>query len=563
MLYDGRGTARPPNVDPLPPIPEEGENDCKNDDQEDEKCDFLFAVRGNAHEYLLKIRSDAPKNFEEAIRHDHYADAIEVELSALEANKTWKIVKKGPGMQILNSLWIFNAKRRKDGSIERYKARLVGDGRRRYGVNFSDRYAPTVRASTIRMLLAIAVRLGMTLRQCDVNNAYLHGSLTNPVYMRIPKGRQHLYDPHRYCCQVLKGIYGLPESGKVWNDEFDRTMLRLGYKRSVSDPCLYYKGSIADRTLELVTVYVDDVIIATFDGNTKLIDTLREKYGVKNDGPLDYVLGVAMDQSPNKITLNQEKYIDDVLRRFDMQDCKGVSTPLNSSLKITKTGDGVPADKSLYQSIIGSIAYAMTWTRPDLAYSVSKLSRYLNEPTRQHMNQAKHVLRYLKKTKKYKLTYRRGTQGLEGYTDADFAGCLDTRKSTSGCVITIDGNAVIWKARRQSVPVKSSAAAEYIALAEATDEVLWARGLLRELGFNLGTTTMHEDNQATIKIGENQILSERTKSLDITYHRVRHYVQNKIIKLQYVSTEEQMADILTKAAPKAKYDDFAAQHYSV
>jgi len=364
--------------------------------------------------------------------------------------------------------------------------------------------------------MAYARTKGLRLFQCDINNAYLHGSLL----------------------ELEKGLYGLKISGKVWNDELDETLISMGFTRCISDP----------------------IMAKSFPAT--LIKALRAKYGVKDEGPLRYILGVAVDDEKDMLRLSQGSYIERVLKRFNMEECKIASTPLPVSVKITRDEHGEPADQEMYRSIIGSVAYVMTCTRPDLSYAISKLSRYLNAPKSSHLSCAKHLLRYLKGTKNQSLIlYDGNKKGLEMYVDADHASCLDTRRSTSGILILFGGCPVLWSAKRQNFPVISTTAAELVALAEGLHELLWMRNLLSELGHEAITTPVYEDNQSCIRVCSQTFISMRTKSLDLRYHIARHHVTKGTIKLIYTPTNQQMADILTKILTRAQYAEFLARYF--
>ena len=393
--------------------------------------------------------------------------------------------------------------------------------------------------------------------------------------MELPRGLDTVYDPNLYCCEVVKGIYGLPPSGKVWGDEAAKTLTSLGFERSLSDPCLFFRGDLRSKTFQMVCLYVDDISCYSFEKPVELFSTLKEKYGIKDEGELDFMLGVeVVRDKKGSMALSQGAYVDKVLEKFRMEDCRGVKCPFSDN-KLTKAEDEEDADEEKYRSIVGSIACLMVCTRPDLACSVTKLSRHLNAPKGSHMIAAKRVLRYIKQTRDVCLMMpdKNSEEGLEMYVDADHAGCLDTRRSTSGCIITIGGCAVHWRSKRQSVVAKSTAVAEYISLAEGIEELLWIRNMLIEMGLNanieqsegdsFGEIPVYEDNIPCINIAENPLLSQKTKSIDLHYHIARHNVFNNTISLKYISTDFQMADILTKPLGPIKIEPFKGKYFKV
>eukprot|EP00468_Gymnochlora_sp_CCMP2014_P011504 CAMPEP_0167749862 /NCGR_PEP_ID=MMETSP0110_2-20121227/5657_1 /TAXON_ID=629695 /ORGANISM="Gymnochlora sp., Strain CCMP2014" /LENGTH=1396 /DNA_ID=CAMNT_0007635091 /DNA_START=3079 /DNA_END=7269 /DNA_ORIENTATION=+ len=515
------------------------------------------------YDTLNVMEEDEPRHYSDAKRSGQWEEAISNELDALTKNKTWNIIKRPPGAKLVGSRWIFKVKRTKTGSIERRKARLVARGFMQTGVPWEDRYAPTVRQSTIRLIISYASRNGMRLTQADINNAYLHGILSPPVLMGIPDGLKNIYDPATHCCELVKGLYGLPVSGNSWNKELDGFMSNLGFKRCLSDPCLYILRK--DTGLMLVCVYVDDLVIATSSDALRswFLKSLSKAYGIKNVGDLDFLLGVRVDKTPTGYHLSQQLYIEKIAKRFNV--IHGVSSPLLPSVSISRDKDGIAADEKVYRSLIGSLMYLMVFTRPDLAYSLSKLSRYLASPTKVHLMAARRVLGYALKTKNYSLKFSCDEKSpiMEMWVDADHAGCIDTRRSTSGLLIFVYGSLVQWKSRRQPVPAKSTAEAEYISLAEGISEGLLLKNLLKELDEDPGSVLINEDNQACVRIASNPVITQRSKAIDIKYHYARYHVQAKNFRLQYVESKLQYADALTKALTGPSLSRFCNRVFSV
>jgi hypothetical protein len=322
-----------------------------------------------------------------------------------------------------------------------------------------------------------------------------------------------------------------------------------GFKRCLADPCVYVYEK--DGIVLHLAIYVDDTVISSNNKEFRdnLVSAINEKYGCKDHGELEYILGLEKLEDESYFYLTQRNYIDVLLKRFDMEDCKGAGLPMAASLKLDSDPDGAPCDQSLYRQVIGGIAYVAIGTRPDICFALSKLSRYLNAPTKTHLEAAMFILRYLKKTKEYALKFAKGDKksDLKMYVDSDFAMCLDTRRSTSGCVLLYNTSAFHWRSKRQPMPAWSTAEAEYISLAEGQREALWANMLMQELGAATKRIETFKDNKACIRIAENPVLTQRTKSLNLMYHFARHYVQEGIFTLTKIPTAKNLADILTKA----------------
>ncbi|KAL5730657.1 hypothetical protein ACHQM5_003455 [Ranunculus cassubicifolius] len=272
---------------------------------------------------------------------------------------------------------------------------------------------------------------------------------------------------------------------------------------------------------------------------------------------MKYFLGIQVQQSKGKIIVFQEKYTTDLLKRFNMSNCKPVATPLAVNEKL-QLDDGSPkADDKTYRSLVGSLLY-LTNTRPDIEYSVSLLSRFMHEPSNLHFSAAKRILRYLQGTKNLGLKYMKEDDNkLVGFTDSDWAGSVDDRKSTSGYVFRLGSKVISWSSKKQQTIALSSAEAEYIAATDATCEAAWLRRILRDLQQeDEAPTTIHCDNKSAIAMTKNPAFHSRSKHIEIKHHFIRDYVNKREIQLEYVNTNEQLADIFTKAVSTEKFNYF-------
>mmetsp|Transcript_11776 Transcript_11776/g.23697 ORF Transcript_11776/g.23697 Transcript_11776/m.23697 type:complete len:1085 (-) Transcript_11776:816-4070(-) len=387
---------------------DDDDEDSINDDEDskhDEKTtqdSKKEAPRSSLNNLRKPEGSWSSQSYKEAKEQGRWEKPMEEEISALERNKTWTIVRKQPAMNIITCRWTYKEKTDRSGVIYRLKARLVARGFQQRGISLDAKFSPTVRLESVRLVIAKAISEGWILTTCDINNAFLHGFLQEPVYMQIPLGMRDRYDHRKYCCKLNKGLYGLQVSARAWNEEFNNFVTGLGFKRSVSDPCVY---TLKHEHGEMILcVYVDDLIICSSNEDElskNIVKKIEDKYGIKEHKELDFVLGIEVLQRKDHILLSQKAYIQRLLKKHNMEDCNGVRTPMSPSQKLTRNPDGEPADETTYRSIIGGLAFVMTCTRPDIAFAVSKLSRYLNAPTKDHMQAALHLLRYLKHTMEF------------------------------------------------------------------------------------------------------------------------------------------------------------------
>ena len=481
-----------------------------------------------------------------------WEEAMEREMKSLQQNKVWELVPLPTDRKVVGSKWVFKRKVDTSGVVERYKARLVAQGcTQKYGLDYEETFSPVVRFESIRYVIALGARHELQLHQMDVSTAFLHGELTEEVYMKQPEGfieqgKEHLV------CHLNRSIYGLKQSPRCWNQALDSRLKELGFKQTAGDPCLYTRINSGGEMF-LVAVYVDDIILG--GRNESEMNTVKKELGhrfeMKDLGKLHHFLGITViqDQLAGTIWIGQPFYTEKTLQRYEMHECKPVSTPVNPDSKLVAAdGPDVVHNQRLYQAVVGSLLYLSTKTRPDIAYAVSTAARFCAKPTKEHWIAVKRILRYLKGTTNYGLLYRKdAADTVTGYSDADWAGDVGDRKSTSGYVFIQGGAAVSWKSSKQSCVALSTAEAEYIALSAAVQEAVWLQQLMSDLlNKSIHEMTIFEDNQSTICLAKNQHTHGRTKHIDIKYHFIRNMVEAGRIKLAYCPTENMIADMFTK-----------------
>ena len=365
--------------------------------------------------------------------------------------------------------------------------------------------------------------------------------------------------------QAEKSLYGLKQSPRMWYQKFDTYIRGLGFTRSKEDHCVYFK-LIGDRVIYLV-LYVDDMLLI---GNDKeIIQDLKtqlfSKFDMKDLGAANYILGMEIkrDRAKRKLWLNQRKYVETILQRFNMQDSKPVNVLIvvGTKLSVEQCPKTQEEEEDMshvpYASAVGSLMYAMVCTRPDIAHVVGVLSRFMSNPGKEHWTAVKRVFRYLRGTSNYGLCYQ-GRPGLErmldirGFVDADWAGDLDQRRSTSGYVFSLFGGAVSWMSKRQSVVALSTTEAEYIAATHASKEAVWLQRLCSSMGLVQQAIRIDCDSQSAIFLAKNPAYHSKTKHIDVQYHFVRDMVEAKRVLLVKVDTLKNVADALTKSVSTQK-----------
>ena len=486
-----------------------------------------------------------------------WQQAMDREMKTLEDAGTWETVPRPTGRNIVGSKWVFRIKRKADGSIEKYKARLVARGFTQiYGTDYFETYSPVAKLTSFRTILALAAREGWDIDCFDFNGAYLNGELNEDedIYMKNPPG----YDDEDNTVKHLKkSLYGLKQAGRKWYDTLKRTLADLGFSVSSADPGVFH-AHVEDHRI-IIAVHVDDCAITSSSGELlqSFKKKINERHSITDLGPIHWLLGIKVtrDQNARTISLSQQSYIDTIIRRFNLQDAKAIPTPIVPGISYstqdgpTNETEAARMDKTPYREAIGSLMYAAVATRPDISFAVSMLSQFLENPGEAHWEAVKRIFRYLAGTREHALTYGGEEHELTGYTDADGSG-QDHRRAISGFAYLIDGGAVSWRSRKQELVALSTAEAEYIAATHAAKEGIWLQRLIGELyDVVITPTTLHCDNQAALTLATTDNFHARTKHIDIRYHFIRHCVETGAFKLIYCPTDDMVADIFTKALP--------------
>jgi len=512
----------------------------------------------NSHETASMALIDAPATYEEAMSSEYaenWKQAMQEEMQSLIANNTWELKTAPSGTNIIPTKWVYAIKRDANGDITRFKARLVAKGfKQKEGIDFDEVFAPVSKHSTLRALLAKVAADNLELRQLDVTTAFLQGDINEEVFVQQPQGFEQ---GKGLTCHLNRALYGLRQAPRAWYQRLHSELDSIGFKESSADPSLYIK--IYKTHIVYVLVYVDDILIA---GNKEAVDyvsaCLSSAFKVRDLGDVHLFLGMTItrDRKNRMLMLGQERMITSLLTKYGQESARPNATPLNSSITLCRTeGEPLDTDKYPYSNVIGSLMYLSVCTRPDISQAVGALARYMTAPTTVHWKAAISVLRYLAGTADYGIMFGNSTDNLKinGYCDADFAGDIDTRRSTTGYIFTLNGGAISWSSRRQQTVAVSTAEAEYMAAAYAVKEALWLRKLAADLQLDTATTVIYGDNQAAIKLLKNPISSLRSKHIDVIYHFAREHLISKEIEFVYISTDVMIADVLTKAVPKAKH----------
>jgi hypothetical protein len=425
----------------------------------------------------------------------------------------------------------------------------------------------------------------------DVVTAYLNGTLDEDVYMEIPDQLNDVLDKintmkkigshgqivkdekiintaklwkseMNNCddavCLLKKALYGLRQSGLQWYKKLISKLKSIGFVSLPQDPCVFL--SVNEQKIMLIAIYVDDIVLATNDNacmnNVK--KELMNAFDMKDLGEIGICLGIEFEKDKeNRVHLNQSLYVEKILDKYGMSDCKPVKTPMDSLVKLEKPKD-IKKDimrQYPYQNLVGALMYLSVSTRPDITYAVNYLSQFNTNYDVEHWKAAKRVLRYLKGTSNYGLMYERTGLPLFGVVDADWGTNVIDRRSYSGYAFILAGAPVSWEARKQRTIALSSTEAEYMAISEATKEAIYLQDVLNNVGMECETVTLFNDNQGAIKLAQTRNYHSRTKHVDVRHHFIRDMCEKGVICLEYLCTERMPADVFTKGLGATKHHE--------
>jgi hypothetical protein len=449
---------------------------------------------------------------------------------------------------------VYRNKSDESGVVTRNKARLVAQGYSQIeGVDFDETFAPVARLESIRLLLGVACILKFKLFQMDVKSAFLNGYLNEEVYVAQPKG---FVDPNLpdHVYRLKKALYGLKQAPRAWYERLTKFLLQQGYRKGETDKTLFVRQE--KGKLMIAQIYVDDIV---FGGMTdalvkQFVHQMQSEFEMSLVGELTYFLGLQVKQMEDTIFISQSKYAKNIVKKFGMENATHKRTPAATHIKLTKDEKGVSVDQSLYISIIGCLLY-LTASRPDISFVVGVCARYQAEPKMSHLTQVKRILKYVNGTSDYGIMYSHGEDSrLTGYCDADWVGSADDRKSTSGGCFFLGNNLISWFSKKQNCVALSTAEAEYIAAGSSCSQLLWMKQMLSEYNVEQDVLTLYCDNMSAINISKNPIQHSRTKHIDIRHHFIRDLVEDKVVTLEHVATDNQLADIFTKALDASKFE---------
>ncbi|GKA32588.1 retrovirus-related pol polyprotein from transposon TNT 1-94 [Tanacetum coccineum] len=471
--------------------------------------------------FALTVSMVEPKNIKEAMVDSAWIEAMQEELHQFDRLQVWELIDK-----------IFS--------------------KNEEGIDFEESFAPVARLEAVRIFVAYAAHKSFPIYQMDVKTAFLNGPLKEEVYVAQPDGFVDPDHPDKVY-RLRKALYGLKQAPRAWYDELSKFLISKGFTKGIIDPTLFTIKYGED--ILLVQIYVDDIIFGSTNPKfSKRFEKLMHgRFEMSLMGEMKFFLGLQIHQSPRGIFINQAKYTLEILKKHGMEKGQSIGTPMATKPKLDADLSGEPVDQTDYRSKIGSLMY-LTSSRPDIVQAVCYCARYQARPTEKHLKEVKRIFRYLRGTIHMGLWYPKGYSfELTAFSDADHAGCVDTRKSTSEGIQFIGDKLVSWMSKKQDCTAMSSAKAEYVALFVSCAQVMWMRTQLQDYGFNYNKIPLYYDSQSAIAISCNPVQHSHTKHIHTRYHFVKEQVENSIIELYFVITEYQLADMFTKALPEERF----------
>ena len=475
-------------------------------------------------------------------------------LNQFVRNDVWTLVPPSKSQTIIGTKWVFRNKMDENGIVSRNKARLVAQGyNQQEGIDYDETFALVARLESIRILLAYACAHNFKLFQMDVKSAFLNGVINEEVYVAQPPGFIDFEKPN-HVYKLKKVLYGLKQAPKAWYDRLKTFLVNHKYTMGLVDNTLFTKKK--DSHIIIVQIYVDDIIFGSTCQElcVDFSKIMHDEFEMSMMGELNFFLGLQIKQLEDGIFFNQSKYIKDMLKKFGLEDSKPIKTPMSTETKLTKDEESESVDSTKYRGMIGSLLY-LTASRPDIMFSVCLCARFQEDPKITHLEAVKRISRYIKGTTHLGLWYPKGT-GVDTivYADSDHAGDYVDRKSTSGTCTFVGHCLTSWFSKKQTALAISTTEAEYVSAGKACQQALWMKQALVDYGIQLNDITIFFDNKGAIDLSKNPVQHARTKHIEIRHHFLRDNVQKGNISIEKVSSEDNIAGILTKPLKREPFN---------
>ncbi|GJZ85311.1 putative ribonuclease H-like domain-containing protein [Tanacetum coccineum] len=468
------------------------------------------------------LSQEEPKTISQALQDESWVEAMQEELLQFKLQKVWVLVDLASRKKVIGTKWVFRNKRDERSIVVKNKARLVAQGfRQEEGIDYDEVFAPVARIEAIRLFLAFASYIGFTVYQIDVKSAFLYSTIKEEVYVHQPPGFVDPAHPNKVY-KVIKALYGLHQAPRAWYETLSSFLMENGFRRGTIDKTLFIKKKKSD--IMLVQVYVDDIIFGSTKKSmcTEFEECMHKRFQMSFIGELTFFLGLQVKQQSDGIFISQDKYVANILKKFDFLSIRTATTPIESNKPLVKDEDGVDVDVHVYGYMIGSLMY-LNASRIDIMFTACACARFQVTPKASHLNAKKKIFRYLKHQPKLGLWYPRDSPfELKAYSDSDYGGASLDRKSTTA--------------------------------SNCCGQVLWIQNQMMDYGFNFMNTKIHIDNESTISVIKNPVAHSRTKNIEIRFHFIRDCYEKRLIEVIKIHTDSNVADLLTKGFDVTRFN---------
>jgi len=569
------------NLSPPPDSPEPDRmfKDLQSDLKSTAPASSSRTRSGRSTISLAMMIKPGPKTYRAALNPEdaeQWKEAIGKEVSSMESHGVFTCVERPPeDASMIESRWVMGRKLLANGQTEKWKVRLVGRGDQQKPGDYNDITSPVIDSASVRLALGLAAKHDLEIAVLDIPTAFLGCPLQETLYLRLSDG-EWPDDPYcraRPIAKLNKTLYGIKQANREYFEEvFDFIVNDLGLQASVAAPGLFFGGTLGKPNGVLIPVDVDDIMII---GSLKLISSIssrlydRFKAAGRVPVPVTFqYLGMTVtpNHSKRSIAIDQIGYINRILDRFEMGNCRKRSTPFEVGYKLhAMKADEQTLDTGMYQKAVGSILYAALGTQPDITYAISVLGRYAAQPSTLDWEVIKHLLRYLRGTCEYKLTIydprlQHDSNSIGCYADADLGGEADSSKSTSGIIIFALGILVLWRSKKYTLVAQSTMQAEMIATAYGKVQLNWLRDVISEIELGADTTRcIFNDGLNYVTTRNSGNCQSESQRLRLKYHTIHEAIAKGEIEIKHVAGTEMLADALTKALGGVKLSEFAKE----
>ena len=520
----------------------------------------------------IGIDEEAPKNFNQMVKGKYekeFREAMDVEIKSIMDHGTFEEVYCPEGVVPITCRWVYDFKRNEFGKVIKFKARLVVQGyKQQFGIDYEKTFSSTAQIRSFRIMVALSVLYDLPVYQYDIKNAFLNSKMDKEVFVHWPPGYENLIPKKKgTVAKLLKALYGLHQCSRLWQQTLYKALGEVGFVVCKTDSGVLHLKDSKGLFAGMITCWVDDLGLMVKDDKirVKLEECLAKHFTISAKGLLKLYVGIVVEKGKDgSMTLHQEPYHEKAIKKFLEDSAKPYSVPGNPVKSLSRMDCPITEEEKRkidypYMNATGTQLYSAICTRPDIFFQTINLAKFNSNPGQIHVEASKNLFRYLKGTKGEGIKFKRpknwdGRVEIKAFVDSDWAGCVDTRRSTIGFIIQIAGGPISWKSKTMKTIAQSSCEAEFMGLTEVCKELMWLCNFLEELGIPFHTPKIYCDSQSAIHWSEDPIEHARNKHMEVKYYYVRDCVTDGKVRIFKILTTYQLADMMTKPLEKQPLD---------